>query len=52
MQANTGTLCNAKVGIGKHFTPAPTHKRMMKEFHPTNNVEYEIGFIMATSNVV
>jgi hypothetical protein len=24
MQANTMTLCNAKVGVGKHGTPTPT----------------------------
>jgi hypothetical protein len=41
MQANTWTLCNAKIGIGKHVTPAPTYKGLKKEFHSTNNVEHK-----------
>jgi hypothetical protein len=44
MQANTGTLCHAKVGTGKHGTPAPTYKGLKKEYRSTNNVEYEFWF--------
>ena len=43
-QAITGTMCNAKVGSSKHDTPAPTYKRLKKEFRSTNNVEYEFLF--------
>ena len=34
-------MCNAKVKTGKHGTPAPTYKGLMKEFLSPNNVEYE-----------
>ena len=44
MQANTGSLCNAKVGTSKHGTLAPTYKGLKKEYHSTNNVEYEFWF--------
>ena len=37
------TLCNAKVGIGKHDTLAPTYKGLIKVYS-TNNVEYEFWF--------
>jgi hypothetical protein len=30
MQANTGSLCNVKVGTYKHGTPAPTYKGLKK----------------------
>ena len=43
MQAITWTLCNAKVGIGKHDTFAPTYKEM-KKFSSTNNVDYGYWF--------
>ena len=32
LQAIIGTMCNVKVGIGKHATFAPTYKRLRKEF--------------------
>jgi len=44
MQANTRSLCNAKVGTYKHGTPAPTYKGLKKEYRSTNNVEYEFWF--------
>ena len=44
LQAITGTMCNAKVGTGKHGTPAPTYKGLRKEFRSPNNVEYEFWF--------
>jgi len=44
MQANTGILCHAKVGTGKHGTLAPTYKGLKKEYRSTNNVEYEFWF--------
>ena len=44
MQTNTWTLCNAKIGTGKHDTPVPTYKRLKKEYRATNNVEYEFWF--------
>ena len=37
-------MCNAKVGIGKHDTLAPTYKGLTKEFRSPNNVEYEFWF--------
>ena len=37
-------MCNAKVGIGKHGTPAPTYKGLKKEFRSSNNVEYGFWF--------
>jgi hypothetical protein len=43
MQTNTVTLCNAKVGTGKHGTPTPMYKGL-KEYHSTNNVKYEFWF--------
>ena len=44
MQANTMTLCNAKLRIGKHDIPTLTHKRIKKKFRSVNNVEYEFWF--------
>jgi hypothetical protein len=44
MQANTWTLCNAKVGTSKHGTPTPTYKILKKECRSTNNVKYEFWF--------
>jgi hypothetical protein len=44
LQAITRTMCNAKVGIGKHDTPAPTYKGLRKEFRSPNNIEYEFWF--------
>ena len=44
LQAITMTMCNAKVGSNKHGTLAPTYKGLKKEFHSTNNVEYEFWF--------
>ena len=41
MQANTRTLCNAKIKIGKHGIPTFTYKRLKKKYCSTNNVEYE-----------
>ena len=41
LQTITGTMCNAKIGTGKHGTLAPTYKRLMKEFRSPNNVEYK-----------
>lgn len=41
MQAITWTLCNAKVGIGKHDIAYPTYKAFKKKFRSTNNVNYE-----------
>jgi hypothetical protein len=38
MQANTWTLCNAKVGTAKHGTPTPTYKGLKNEYRSTNNV--------------
>lgn len=40
MQANTWTLCNARVRTGKHGTPAPTYKGLKKENYSTNNMKY------------
>jgi hypothetical protein len=37
-------MCNAKVGSSKHDTTTPTYKGLKKEFHSTNNVEYEFWF--------
>ena len=44
LQAITRTMCNAKVGIRKHGTHAPTYKGLRKEFCSPNNVEYEFWF--------
>jgi hypothetical protein len=44
LQAITGTMCNAKVGTGKHVTPTSTYKGLKKEFRSPNNVEYEFWF--------
>ena len=44
LQAIIGTMCSAKVGIGKHNTFASTYKGLMKEFHFPNNGEYEFWF--------
>ena len=44
MQAIIGTMCNAKVGIGKHDTHASTYKGFMIEFCSPNNGEYEFWF--------
>ena len=44
LQAITWTMCNAKVGTGKHGTPAPTYKGLRKEFRSPNNVDYEFWF--------
>ena len=44
MQANTRTMCNAKVRTTKHGTLAPTYKGLRKEFRSPNNVEYEFWF--------
>ena len=52
MQANTETLYNDKVRFGKHGTPTPTYKGLKKEYHSTNNVEYEFGFTLTTSSIV
>jgi hypothetical protein len=43
MQTNTMTLCNVKVGTGKHGTPTSMYKGL-KEYHSTNNVKYEFWF--------
>jgi hypothetical protein len=37
-------MCNAKVGTGKHGTPTPTYKGLMKEFCSPNNVKYKFWF--------
>ena len=44
-------MCNAKVGTSKHDKIAPTYKRLKKEFYFPNNVEYEFGFDLTTSNM-
>ena len=44
MQANIGTLYNAKVKIAKHGTLAPTYNGLNKEYCSTNNVEYDFWF--------
>ena len=44
LQANIWTLCNAKVGTGKHGTPASTFKGLKKEYRSTNNMEYKFWF--------
>ena len=44
---NIGRLCNAKVGNGKHGTPATTYQGSKKKFHPTDNVEYKCCFCPA-----
>jgi hypothetical protein len=44
MQANTMTLCSAKVKIGKHDIPTLTHKMIKNKFRSINNVEYEFWF--------
>jgi len=46
LRAITGTMCNAKVGTGKHGTPAPTYKGLNKEFGSRNNMEYEFWFCL------
>jgi hypothetical protein len=37
-------MCNAKIGTGKHDTPAPIYKGLRKEFRSPNNMEYEFWF--------
>ena len=37
-------MCNAKIEIGKHSTPASTYKGLMKEFYSPNNKEYKFWF--------
>ena len=37
-------MCYAKVGIGKHGTPALTFEGLRKEFCFSNNMEYEFWF--------
>lgn len=44
LRVNIEILYNAKVGTGSHGTHAPMYKGMKKEFHFTNNVEYEYWF--------
>ena len=44
LQAIAETMCNAKVGTGKHGTLAPTYKGLKKEFRSPNNMEYEFWF--------
>ena len=44
MQANTWTLCNTKVKVGKHGTLASTYMRLKKEYRSSNNVKYEFWF--------
>ena len=46
MQANTRTLCNAKIGTGKHGTPTPMYKGLKEEYRSTNNVEYKFWFCL------
>src|ERR1700738_677584 len=46
MQANTWTLCNAKVETCKHGTPAPTYKGLKKGYRFTSNVEYKFWFCL------
>ena len=41
IQANTWTLCNTKVIIGKHGTPTPIYNGLKKEYRSTDNVEYK-----------
>ena len=50
LQTITGTMCNAKVGIGKYGTPAPIYKRLKKEFRSPNNVEYKFWFCLDDIN--
>ena len=52
LQAIIGTMCNAKVGFGKHDTPASIYKELKKEFCCPNNGEYEFGFALTTSSDV
>ena len=52
LQANIWTLCNAKVGIGKHDTSAPTYKKMKKNFLPPTIWSMGFGFAMTTSSFV
>jgi hypothetical protein len=46
MQANTGTLYNAKIGTGKHGTPTLMYKGLKKKYRSTNNVEYKFWFCL------
>lgn len=46
MQTNTWTLCNSKVGIGKHGTSAPMYKETKKKFLSTNNVQQVFWFFL------
>jgi hypothetical protein len=40
------TMYDAKVETGKHDTPTPTYKGLMKEFRSPNNVEYEFWYCL------
>ena len=52
MQANTKTLCNVKVGTGKHGTPT-THLQGIEEgCTPLTMWSTSFGFAMMTSNIV
>ena len=44
LQGIIETVCNAKVGIGKHGTLASTYKGLWKECRFPNNGEYEFWF--------
>ena len=46
MQANTWTLCNAKVRTNKHGIPTSTYKGTKKYNCSTNNVEYQFGLCL------
>ena len=52
LQAIIGTMCNAKVGFGKHSTPASTYKGLMKEFLLSTMGNMNFGFALTTSSVV
>ena len=44
VQAIIMTMCNGKVGIGKHNTHASIYKGLMKAFRSSNNGVYEFWF--------
>ena len=50
LQVITGTMCNAKVGSNKHDAPAPTYRGLKKEFHSTNNFDFD--FAVMTLSVI